>query len=190
MLILLVSMALAAPTTVVVVRHAEKAAGDNPSLTEAGQQRAQALTQLLRSVDFDAVYSTDLCRTTQTVVVAAGAQPLQLLPLAGADLSACTPAITHPVQLLPPTEDPHADLIARIRALPPGSQVLVGGHSNTVPAIVEGLGASVCPELFPLDAEGRCWLPNDAYDNVFVVTLSTETSLVRLRYGVPTDPAD
>ena len=121
----------------------------------------------------------------QTVDPAAVARglPLQLLPLSGAELSGCSPALASPLERLPASDDPHADLVARIRALPAGSRVLVAGHSNTVPALAKALGApSLCPELLPLDDEGRCWLAHDAYDDVFVLSLPEqgEASVLRL----------
>ena len=62
-------------------------------------------------------------------------------------------------------------LLARHR----GHTVLVVGHSNTVPAIVEALGA-------PKPAD----ICDAGYDNVFIVTMpvSGPTSVMRLHYGV------
>ena len=189
------SAAPAAPTTVFVVRHAEKGEGDNPSLTAAGLARAEGLARALRSAGVDAVYSTDLCRTAQTADPTARLfdVPIQVLPLAGAELSGCVPALSQPLARLPAPSAEEAllpELAARIRALPAGSAVLVVGHSNTVPEVVAALGApSLCPELLPLDEEGRCWLPHGAYDDVFVVTMPPQgpASALRLRLGEPTD---
>ncbi|HEU0080180.1 MAG TPA: histidine phosphatase family protein, partial [Longimicrobiaceae bacterium] len=60
------------PTTVVVVRHAEKAAagGQDPELSEAGAARAGALAAALADAGVDAVVTTQLRRTRLT------AQPL------------------------------------------------------------------------------------------------------------------
>ena len=52
--------------TIIMVRHAERGDGDNPDLTLAGRQRAEALAELMRDVDLAAVYSTPFNRTEQT----------------------------------------------------------------------------------------------------------------------------
>ncbi len=185
---LTVHAAPASFTTVFLARHAEKAEGEAPPLTEAGQARAANLASVLADAGLDAVYTTDLCRTAQTADPVAKAHdlPMQALPLTGTDLAGCVPALSQPVVVLPKTEDPAADLVARIRALPVGSMVFVAGHSNTVPALVEALGApSLCPSALPLDEEGRCWLGHDDYDDLFVVTIPAEGAPAALRLTIP-----
>jgi hypothetical protein len=106
--------------------------------------------------------------------------------VARADLSGCAPAVAERVARLPETADTQADLVTRIRALPPGSTAVVAGHSNTVPALVEGLGApGLCPDPLPLDDEGRCWLDHGAYDDVFVVSLGPAGGASVLRLSLP-----
>lgn len=51
-------------TTVVVVRHAERA---NDSLTEEGEKRAEALANILSESEVAAVFSTTFTRTRETV---------------------------------------------------------------------------------------------------------------------------
>src|SRR5437868_7185059 len=59
------------PTTILIVRHAEKASdGDDPPLTEAGMRRALALVQVAEDAGVKAVYTTQLKRNRDT------AQPL------------------------------------------------------------------------------------------------------------------
>jgi len=101
-----------------LVRHAEKAAeGDDPALSEAGEERAQALARLLREADIDVVYSTDYARTRDT------AAPLASLLGLG-------------LRLYDPEELDNlaADLRRR------GGRSLVVGHSNTTPELVDLLG--------------------------------------------------
>ena len=189
--LLLAARAAPAPTTIYVVRHAEKAKGDNPPLTEAGQARAASLAHVLRDVDLDAVFTTDLCRTAQTVDAAAHAAglPLQTVHVADVDLAACVPSLTAGIAPLAPAADPTRTLVAALRDLPRGSHALVAGHSNTVPGLLEALGVEgLCPEPFPLDANGRCWLPHHAFDNLFVVSVPKRgpARLVHLHYGTPT----
>ena len=67
--------------------------------------------------------------------------------------------------------------------------MVVAGHSDTVPLIVEALGApSPCPAMFPLDGDGACLIPDNQYDNLIVVTIPWwgSRAAVRLRYGAST----
>ncbi len=57
-------------TQLFLVRHAEKDTlfhGDNPSLTEAGHQRAQRLKTILFNKGIEQIYSTAFTRTNSTV---------------------------------------------------------------------------------------------------------------------------
>jgi broad specificity phosphatase PhoE len=53
-------------TTIYLVRHAEKATGKNPSLTEAGQQRSKDLAAFFKTKNVTEIFSTDYRRTQQT----------------------------------------------------------------------------------------------------------------------------
>ena len=157
--LLVVGVALAAePTTVVyLVRHAEKAdeTADAP-LSEAGRARAAELARLLGEAGVTAVLSTDYARTRETA-----------LPLAkAAGLS---------VELYDP-RDP-AGTAAALSGR--GGRILVVGHSNTTPALVEALGGEAGPPI--ADAE---------YDRLYVVALvpGQKPLTVRLRFGAPSTP--
>lgn len=157
-------------TTVLVVRHTEKAEAlhDNPALTEAGHERAQALAQSASVAGVGAVYASPLQRTQQTV------QPT-------ADLVGLTVEVVKKEEI--------KKLARLIRDEHPGETILVAGHSNTVPRIIEALGgSSLCPEPFPLYKDGTCHLPEDEFDNLFIVTVpkSGKSTVLRLKYGVPT----
>ena len=146
-------------TTIIVVRHAEKAAepAADPWLTVAGAVRSNALAALVSDAGVRAIISTQFARTRMTATAAAGMLEL-------------------PVEVL------DARLTARatadsILAKHRGKTVLVVGHSNTVPAIVEALGA-------PKPAD----ICDAGYDNVFIVTVPVTgtASVVRLHYGALT----
>jgi broad specificity phosphatase PhoE len=192
--LLLAAQAAPPPTTIYVVRHAEKAKGDNPPLTEAGQERAASLADVLRDIDLDAVFTTNLCRTAQTVDATAHAAglPLRTVRVADVKLAACVPQLTASRTPLEAFDDAERALVAELRDLPGGSHALVAGHSNTIPSLLEALGvASLCPETISLDEKGRCWLPHHAYDNLFVVSLPKRgpARLLPLHFGTPTpDP--
>src|ERR1039457_5201569 len=128
--------------TVILVRHAEKAAApaEDPPLTVEGRQRAEALAAMLSASGVTSIYVTDYLRTQQT------AEPL-------ASLLHLTPQHTD-AQKTP-------DLVAAIRAQKDGV-VLVVGHSNTVPEIIAALGVptvkiddSEYDSLFVLTISGK-----------------------------------
>ena len=108
----------AAPTFY-VVRHFDTPAGDrDPDLLPDGRARAAQLDRALRRNPPVAIYVSDFRRTRQTVEPLA--RRLRLTPI-----------------VYDPADTPA--LIALVRAA--RGPVMIVGHSNTVPAIVEALGA-------------------------------------------------
>jgi broad specificity phosphatase PhoE len=117
-----------APTTYVVVRHAEKATEDpgDPVLTEAGEQRATRLADALADTPVVAVYATDFRRTQQTAAPVAARHELAVSTY---DARQAAEAFA-----------------ARLRREHARGTVVVVGHSNTVPGIVSALcGCAVAP---------------------------------------------
>lgn len=150
-------------TTVIVVRHAEKATepAADPPLTSAGAARADALYDLVRDAGISAIVSTQFQRTRQTVAPTAAK-----LGITSEIVDARLPQ--HPRLV--------ADsVLAKYR----GRTVLVVGHSNTVGAIVAALGA-------PLPAN----ICDGEYDNAFIVKVpaSGQASVTRLHYGAVSPP--
>jgi broad specificity phosphatase PhoE len=147
----------APPTTVLIVRHAEKVpnAGTDSDLSPAGEARARALAAVAENAGVEAVYVTQFRRTKET------AAPLH------------APLIEVTVNLSAPADYPKR-LADAIRSRSSGKVVLVISHSNTVPAIVETL-AHV--KVAPIgDAE---------YDRLYVVTIPAEgpPRLIAAQYG-------
>jgi broad specificity phosphatase PhoE len=142
-----------AMTTVIVVRHAEKLTdSDDPGLSSVGEDRSRRLRNLALEAGVTAVYASQFLRTQATV-----------RPLAEAlDLEIDVVDAREPALLARAILSEHA-----------GEVVAVGGHSNTVPAIVAALGA-------PEPAE----IPETDYGNLFIVTVSESrgASVLRLRY--------
>jgi len=155
-----------APTTILVVRHAERAdagAGErDPALSQAGSARAHALAEVAADAGVTAILATQYRRTRQT------AEPLAErlgLPIGVVDVG--QGGIRG-----------HVEAVAReIRSVHAGGVVLVVSHSNVVPLIVRELTGREVPEI-----------PEDEYDNLFIVTLVPDAAprLVRARYGEPT----
>jgi phosphohistidine phosphatase SixA len=106
-------------TTLIVTRHAEKASGDDPSLTPAGQLRAEQFARLIGTDDIDVLIASTLRRTIET-----------LLPLADAK------GLTEKdiVQLIDID-----DVVAYVSNVPQGSTVVLAHHSFTLHQILDGL---------------------------------------------------
>jgi len=113
------------PAIVVLVRHAEKAPGDDPPLTMSGMARAERFAALLEPLGVAGVLSTDFRRTRQT------ARPIAERAGVG-------------VELYDPARP--AELVARV-AQHRGGALVVVGHSNTVPDLVAGLGGEPGPPI-------------------------------------------
>jgi len=142
-------------TTVILVRHAEKQSeGDDPSLTAAGRERAQELVHVLGELDIAAVYSTPYARTRET------AQPLAV---------ALGLEVTER-----PARNYGSDMAEWIRANHKGDIVVAVSHSNTVPALIEALGARLVPTI-----------EDGEYDDLYIVTVDVggNAKLLALRYG-------
>ena len=146
---------------VFVVRHAEKI--DNSAdavLSAAGETRAQRLAEMLAAASIAIIYTTQYQRTVQTAA-----------PLAkrlGIDTN-----------IVPAKET--ETLLAKIRthgktfgnALGKSRAVLVVGHSNTVPAILKGLGHTA-----------DIVIADDEFDNLFAIIVQPAgpPMLMRLKY--------
>ena len=147
------------PTTVILVRHGEKATGNpldqDPSLTPQGEQRARDLVAALRGTRVDAIITTQLKRTRQT------ARPL-------ADSLHITPEETH---MGHDTDAAAARVAALIRTRHMGQTVVVVGHTTTVPKIIGLLGG---PSLGPI-----C---ESAYGNLFTLVIPRQGQ-VRFTHG-------
>ncbi len=145
-------------TRIVLVRHAEKASdGENPPLTEPGVRRAALLARMLSEAGVDAIYTTDLERATQT------ARPLsKLTGIAPVELT------------IRPTATAHAHALAEILKSPKhrGEVVVCVEHSDTIPTILEDLGA----KGFDGSVE---------YEHMFLLLVgdNVPTQLLVLRYG-------
>lgn len=153
----------AQPSLVVLVRHAEKSTegGSDPSLSDAGKQRAQALADALAMTTPNAIIVTSLKRTAETAAVVSsktGVAPTVITISGGAKHI--------------------ADVAAAVRKAT--GVVLVVGHSNTVPAIVTALGGPKLPDI--------C---DSSYASMFVLTPGADgkpAQVVLSQYGAADGP--
>lgn len=156
LLAVLAASPAAAQHTVVLVRHAERAdtspgtsptMAADPDLSEAGRARAESLATALKDAKITAIFATKYKRTQQTAS-----------PLAKA-LGLTVGIVT-------------ADAAAVVKQLAEAKgNVLIVGHSNTVPDVITALGVTA-----PVT------IGDDEFDNLFIVTTGTHPSVVRLHY--------
>lgn len=152
---------LASAQTVVLVRHAEKAAepAADPPLTGAGRARAEALAATLKGARISAVLTTHLARTRETA----------------AAVAAQAGVAVRPVPLNGGLPQHLAATVALARRAPADSTVVIVGHSNTVPELARALGYA---EAQPI--------PDCRYDGLIVLQLRPAgASAVDARYGAP-----
>ena len=109
-----------AVTTFYLIRHAEKDRSDpaaiDPELNQDGLGRAMHWAEILNEVALDAIYSTDFERTSMTAAPASVKKNITVLYY-----------------------DPDTLNVDQFKADNYGKNVLVVGHSNTTPALVNKL---------------------------------------------------
>jgi broad specificity phosphatase PhoE len=151
-----------ATTTIIFVRHAEKAESppEDPELSEQGKRRVAELTRQLVDADvvagIDAIYSTPYKRTMET------ARPL-------------SEALKLPINRYDPGDN--EAVLETILKSHKGKIILVVGHSDTIPGLIADLGASKkVPPIGEME-----------YDNIYVISIPWfgKTKTIRLRYGEP-----
>ncbi len=156
-----------AGAVVILVKHAEKAVATDadPPLSPAGKARAHALARALAEARIDLIITSQYRRTRETAAPLAGERGLTPVVIgAGSDI------------------DAHIrDVAAAVKARPPAKAILVVGHSNTSPAIIEALGGPRLPDFS--EAE---------HATLFTLVLSDvgPPLLVRSSYGVPDPTGD
>lgn len=110
-------MVVAQTTTIYLIRHAEKAdSSKDPVLSETGIQRANHWNDVFSAINFDAVYSTNYNRTQQTATITAKKN-----------------------KVIVKLYDPKTIDIEKIKKEHLGQNILIVGHSNTTPDLVNKL---------------------------------------------------
>jgi broad specificity phosphatase PhoE len=130
-------------TTFILIRHAEKdltQSTNDPDLSAEGKNRAAKLVDVLKKTDLQAIYSTPFKRTQQTVEPLATAKSLQVLSYQPAKMDEIDAMLTK-----------HA-----------GGTILLSGHSNTVPQIINYL----------IGEEKYKALEDSDYGNVIIVSIT------------------
>ena len=103
-----------------LVRHAEKdrskAENNNPKLNQKGKERSLKWAEVFKNIELDKIYSTNYYRTIETVT-----------PI--------SKKLNLDITLYSPSKINYKNFISKNI----GNKVLVVGHSNTIPAFVNGL---------------------------------------------------
>ncbi|MCX7636995.1 MAG: histidine phosphatase family protein [Cyclobacteriaceae bacterium] len=143
-------------TTFILVRHAEKdmtQSTNDPDLSAEGRARAMRLAALLEKTEISAVYSTPFKRTRQTVEPVATGKKLM-------------------IQSYPVYDETE---LKKIFTTYKGKTVLLSGHSNTVPRILNFLtGTSLYSDF-----------DDSEYGNILIVSLTelnTPGNVIWLKY--------
>lgn len=145
-------------STIVLVRHAEKASNDpDAPLSAQGQQRAQCLAHVLKDSGIKRIYVSDTKRTQQT------AEPL-------AKELGIKPVIV-------PAND--TSTLVRDVFYGTGGNALVVGHSNTLPLVITRVQAGTVPPIGENEYDGLY---------VLTVMEGASTPVLKLRYCAASAP--
>ena len=129
-------------TSLILIRHAEKiiSSSDNPDLSAKGRRRAANLVYLFEAIKIDAIYSTPYLRTINTAKPLAKAKQLEIINYQANDLKGFAKKLVQN----------HKE-----------ETIVVIGHSNTTPQLINTLTGSQHPDLSELE-----------YDWVFMLEIS------------------
>jgi broad specificity phosphatase PhoE len=145
-------------TTIVLVRHAEKALStiDDPPLAPEGEQRAERLAQMFGDTagagHLDAIYVTNTRRSQQTAAPLAARVHLTPIVLPSGDIAATA---------------------TRLLREHHGGTVIYLGHSNTLPQLIRELSGT---QIEPI--------PEDDFGEIYVLSVARfgRASLLRMKY--------
>jgi broad specificity phosphatase PhoE len=124
--LLLIPQGAQAQGVIFLVRHAERASSaDDSLLSPSGEQRARCLANTLKDAHISAIFATDVKRTQQTAAPVAGEFNIQ-------------------TRIIPKANS--AEVVKQIEQND-RQPVLVVGHADTLPTIVQQLGAGSIPKF-------------------------------------------
>jgi len=146
-----------AQRAIILVRHAEKIADDmnarDVPLSKAGQERARLLAEMLKDSGITVIYATDTVRTRDTALPTARKLGLKIRNLE--------------------QRDPER-AVSRMQHENANDVVLIVGHADTLPGLLEALG-------YRRDVR----IPSNDYSNFFVVIPreGKAPSVIRVAFG-------
>ena len=145
------------PTTVILVRHAEKKIvppeNKDPDISPEGEARAKEIARMFSGAGIAAIYATQFKRTQQTVNPLAEQLRLTVTQIEAKKTS---------------------ELVAQIRKANIGQTVFVAGHNNSVPEIIAALGGPQLPII-----------PETEFDNLYILTIQKDgvVKLLQMKYA-------
>ena len=157
LLLVLAAGAFAQAGSIFLVRHAEKQSDDKDTpLSAKGHARAECLAQTLKDAHITAVFTSQYQRTKQTAEVVAREFELTQKSI---DATA------------------YAEFAEAAKNASKSGNVLIVGHSNTVPGLIQKLGGP------PVT------IPDTSYDQLFVIDAEHPERMIVLHYctELPTD---
>lgn len=137
-------------TTIYLIRHAEKADNsDNPELSEAGKERTKKWGAYFENKNISTYYTTAFKRTILTASLTASY--MSALP---------EPGTSRETRFM--TYDPNDFSLKKIVEENKGKNILVVGHSNTVPKYINDLlGKKTYPDISEND-----------YGNLYIIKIT------------------
>jgi phosphohistidine phosphatase SixA len=139
-------------STIILVRHAEKASADPDAvLSAAGQQRAECLSHVLKDSGIKRIYVTDTKRTQQTAEPLAKALGIKPVVVPARDTTNLVQDIFYGA----------------------GGNALVVGHSNTLPTIIQRVQAGTVPAIDDNEYDGLY---------VLTIMEGSSTPVVKMHY--------
>lgn len=140
-------------TTFYIVRHAEKenTSKDSP-LSKKGIERSEALNVKLNSIKIDSVFASNFIRTQQTVAPTAHSHNL-------------------PIMIKDQTKENLNKFIDQLKKIK-GKNIVIAGHSNTVPEIIKGLTGQNVESI-----------KEDEFDRFYKVKIGIRKKVYMERYG-------
>ena len=141
------------PQTIFLVRHADRVENQD-DLTPAGDIRAAELARVLGEANIVAIYASQYNRTQETAAPLANLLGLNVIQYDASNLQ---------------------QLVSTVKSNHSGQNVLIVGHSNTVPQTIGLFGISPQPPN----------IPHDEYDHMYILTRHSKIrdKLIKLRYG-------
>ena len=135
-------------TTIYLIRHAEKAdASSDPDLSEAGKARAEKWAQYFKDKNIRIIYSTPYKRAMQTFI-----------PIS----STIDPIPGTVVEKTVRTYSPSALSLKEAAEKDSGKNILVVGHSNTIPGQINKLlGENKYPDM-----------KEDEFGNLYIIKIT------------------
>ena len=148
-------------THLILVRHAEKSYGNDADLLPEGKRRAILLSEILNELPLQGIYATRFIRTQQTAKPTAKNKGMEVEIY---DL------------------DQPTTFVGKVRRKHKGHNVLVAGHSNTTPELVNHFfGKNELPRIDERD-----------YDNFYILSINSEKEmeLLQLKYRFEKEQMD